>query len=343
MRDYYRHFLEAFARFRHQNGPEITGRILCDHIVVFRTNFESFLFHCSRYFAAVAHSQTIRRNSPIIEASSCLLHEWAVLVAGINELGQSTLLPHLPYLEAAFTDLIRQLESVFSQFVWRQYHRDSLKSGSNYLKSEITDLWNEVFALLSNERVHTFRHRELKQLSQKIVFLSRDIHANFMGMLPSARTATPEMERIKTAMKAACADIVFLLEAAYQFRRGIQEVLDRTTELHAAICSIFDDLGIEYQIRIAPLNLYAGEEPTFSRGGESPDQRVRGFVDSVGKMLDMDSDEREDPVARLGAVKVALKDALKLENLTKVERPLPVRPPARGLSLTRRSPSPNAG
>jgi hypothetical protein len=113
-------------------------------------------------------------------------------------------------------------------------------------------------------------------------------------------------------------------------------------DLHASICAIFDLLGIDYKIRIAPLSIYADEQPVIDRRSEPPDQRVKSFVGDMGKMLDLNVNERANPVTQLGAVKVALKDALRCDNLTKVEKPRPVRPPVKPFSGSRRHPSPES-
>lgn len=326
IREAYEVFIEMFALFNKQNGPAITGSYMSNNFLHFKAAFEPFILHAKHYFNSSAHSQNVRRFSPLLQFSAKLLREWAILVSTMNKLAQSEILPHLHELQLDFEGLSNDVSSISSAFVNRTYYRDNLYASSNYLKHKISSSYQEVYDVIAGEGQHGFNRRQLSQLQSQMVLLSRDINENFLGMLPSSATMTPEMTRQKTHMKAAVGNIVALIEAAFYFRGRIAKVLEQMSILHMSICSMLDRLGIRYEIEVQPLCSESGYESepevAIGKSEESAEKRAENFVNDISHMLEIDLDGVHDPIERMDTVQRALKERLAgTTRLSKVEMP----------------------
>lgn len=325
IREAYEVFVEMFALFNKQNGPAITGSYMSNNFLHFKAAFEPFILHAKHYFNSSARSQNVRRFSPLLQFSAKLLREWAILVSTMNKLAQSEILPHLHELQLDFEGLSSDVSSISSAFVNRTYYRDNLYASSNYLKQKIANSYQEVYDVIVGEGQRGFSGRQLSQLQSQMVLLSRDINENFLGMLPSSATMTPEMTRQKTHMKAAVGNIVALIEAAFYFRGRIAKLLEQMSILHMSICSMLDRLGIRYEIEVQPLCAEIGHEsePEMSeKSEESAEKRAETFVNDISHMLEIDLDGVHDPIERMDTVQKALKERLAgTSRLSKVEVP----------------------
>ena len=308
VRETYERFVEQFLQFSQQNGTEITGSYLCHNFLEFKAAFEPFILQANHHFNSSRRTQTVRKSTAMLRYSSRLLSSWEILISGLNKLSQSKVLPHLHQLQVYFTQLSDQISHISQLFVKRTYYKDVVYESSNYLKHKATSVYRQVYDIFLNESEHSFNKRQLGQLQNQVILMSRDIHENFLGMLPSTATGTPEMKRLQTQMKAVCGGIVALIEAAYYFRDRLAKLMHEAGELHMAICSVHDTLGLLYTLDVEPLSVRDEEERT-SRP-QSPEQRAQSFVREVEEMLELDLDDVSDPVEQIDRVENALKQRL---------------------------------
>jgi hypothetical protein len=269
-----------------------------------------------------------------------LLREWSEIVATINSLSAAPVLPHLQQFQSDFDELAKCVAAICDANV---HYRDSLLVTANSINFQITTASRHVHEVLAGESQHGFTERELARLKRQIASLSRDLHE----MLPTSVTTTPEMTRIRLQMKAACGDIVALLDAAFFFRRRARNLLAEMAILHHEICALLDDMGIRYQINVAPIVVYERHEEEAPKIEETPDQRVESFVNDVSETLNLDTAHINSPIEKLDLVERTLKRVLvaRAVRAPSIEVPAPVavkrrRPPASVLQEAKGSRTP---
>jgi hypothetical protein len=309
IRDAYAIFTDQFAYFSKQNGTGITGTYLASDFLHFKAAFEPFLFHAEHYFNASVHSQTVRRYSPLLQFSAKLLREWAILISTMNQLSEVAVLPHLYQLQAEFEGLSSNVSTICGANLHRLYHRDTLFVASNATKRQITSVYQQVYNVLSREATSGFSDHQLAALKRDMLMLSRDLHDNFLKLLPSAITTTPEMTRTKAKMKVACGNIIAMLDAAFFYRRRVRSLLNRIATLHNAICGILDRLGIRYEIEVAPINTPDADDGD-EAAAPTAEERVESFVNDVSEMLHISTTHVSSPVEKLNIVEKALRKVL---------------------------------
>lgn len=332
IRESFDSFIEMFAVFNKQNGPAITGNYMSNNFLHFKAAFEPFILHSSHYFNSSAQSQKVRRYSPLLQFSAKLLREWAILVSTMNKLSRSKILPHLHQIQVDFEALSKDISTVSAANTRRTYYRDTFFASSNYLKAKITSTYQAIYDILSVEYEKGYSKHQLQILQEQVVLLNRDIIENYLGLLPSSLTTTPEMTRTSTHMKAACGDIVALLDASFYFRKRMFKIQEQMCELHGDICKILDRLQIRYEIEVAPLGYQEPieEEDEDENEESSPVHKVESFVNDMSELLGIDL-EGQDPIDDLGTIQTLLKQKLSptsqyvksqpIRKSTKVETP----------------------
>ena len=311
VRESYEIFIEEFLHFSQQNGTEITGSYLCRNFLEFKAAFEPFVLQANHHFNASRRTQTMRKSAAMLRYSSRLLSSWEILVSGLNKLAQAKVLPHLHQLQVYFTQLSEDISHISQLFVKRTYYKDVVYESSNYLKHKATSVYRQVYDIFVKESEHGFDKRQLGQLQNQVILMSRDIHENFLGMLPSTATGTPEMTRMKTQMKAVCGGIVSLIEAAYFFRDRLARLMEEVAALHSKICSVHEALGLVYSLEVEPLSMGDDQEEKIrERRQQSPEQRAKSFVKEVSQMLNVDLEGVYDPVEKIDRVEKALRQRL---------------------------------
>lgn len=253
LRESYDGFISMFSEFNKQNGPSIIGNYMSSNFLHFKAAFEPFLMHASHYFNSSEHCHAVRRYSPLLQFSAKVLREWSILVSTMNKIASSVVLPHLHVLQNDFEMLNDDVSTISSLVTNRSYYRDELYSASNYLKHQITSCYQATYDVFAHESDKGIKKSQLTALKQQIVLLSRDINENFLGLLPNILTSTPEMTRAKTHMKAACGDIIALLDAGYFFRRRMDKIQTQMSILHINLCNMLDKVQIKYEIDVEPI------------------------------------------------------------------------------------------
>lgn len=253
LREAYDSFIFMFSEFNKQNGPNITGNYMSNNFLHFKAAFEPFLMHASHYFNSSEHCHAVRRYSPLLQFSAKVLREWSNLVSTMNKIASSVVLPHLHVLQNDYEMLNQDVSTLSSLVTNRSYYKDELYSASNYLKHQITSCYQATYDVFAHESDRGIKKSQIAALKQQIVLLSRDVNENFLGLLPNSVTSTPEMTRAKTHMKAACGDIVALIEAGYFFRRRMDKIQTQMSILHMSLCNMLDKVQIKYEIDVEPI------------------------------------------------------------------------------------------
>ena len=269
IRGRYMKFIELFDKFSTKNGPEIGGRQLSLSYLQYKQAFESFVLHSAQYFNTFSSTRRVGRYSPLIEFSTKLLKEWTTIVIIINKLAVSVPIPHLQLIQDNFDALTTNIQAIASSLVSRTYYRDLVYSSSNQLKSDISRIYNLIFSCLSDPDIDEEDESEIEVIRVEMVNLSRNINENFIGLIPSNITNTPENIRIKALLKAACGDIISLMEAGFVFRSEIQHLLNCMKGLDNATRAMLDSLGIKYRLDVEP----DGEEEDSDTESNSGDER----------------------------------------------------------------------
>lgn len=265
LREAYDSFIFMFSEFNKQNGPNITGNYMSNNFLHFKAAFEPFLLHASHYFNSSEHCHAVRRYSPLLQFSAKVLREWSNLVSTMNKIASSIVLPHLHVLQNDYEMLNQDVSTLSSLVTSRSYYKDELYSASNYLKHQITSCYQATYDVFAHESDRGIKKSQINALKQQIVLLSRDINVNFLGLLPNSVTSTPEMTRVKTHMKAACGDIVSLIEAGYFFRRRMDKIQNQMSILHVSLCNMLDKVQIKYEIDVEPIGGKNGNDETRSQ------------------------------------------------------------------------------
>jgi hypothetical protein len=326
LREAYWTFSDEFVLFNKQNGPNITGVRLSSTFLRFKAAVEPFLLHASHRFSASSHSQAVRRFSPLIQFGVKLLREWSGLVETMNNLSMAPVLPHLHQCQSDFGELAKCVAAICEGNVHRLCHRDTLFIAACSVKSQITATYRHVHRVLARESEHGFSQGQLAVLKRQMASLSHNLHENFLEMLSTSVTTTPEMTRTRYQIKAACGDVVALLDAAFFFRGRARQLLSEMATLHRAIFSLLDDMGIKYQIRLAPIVATERREEDAPKATETPEERVESFVNGVSEMLNIDTAHIESPIEKLDLVERTLKRLLGggTHKVPRVEIPSPV-------------------
>jgi hypothetical protein len=334
IRDCYSRFIQVFTTFNHHNGPALSSKSLSSHVQLFKTSFESYLIYSSRYFNSADYWRKVRRFSPLIQYSQSLVREWAIIVTIVNSFFCSETLPHFQEIQSNLQALLDDILDISATFSYRSYWRDPFQAASNFLVKQISAFSGRVIDIFENEN-----WQDIQKLTNEIVLFSRDVHENFLGLIPSARRETPQMIRQKTRTKAAICNVVLLLEATLTFRDELAVLNDQMQVLHAAICMSLDKLGIQYEMNVAPFN--CNEEVTLNCApDETADQRLQTFTKDVGGLIHLDVNGMDDPVDRLDALESALRDALGApEQMAQIEVPPPILPTKSRMSSRRRAKS----
>jgi hypothetical protein len=321
IRDCYSKFIQVFTTFNHRDGPALASKSLSAHVQLLKTSFESYLICSSRYFNSADCWRKIRRFSPLVQHSQSLVREWAIIVTIVNSFCCSETLPHFQEIQRNLQALLDDILDLSATFSYRSYWRDTFQAASTFLVKQISAFSGRIFDVFENES-----WEDIQKLTNEIVLFSRDIHENFLGLIPSARRETPQMIRQITRTKAAVGNIVLLLEATLTFRDELAVLTDRMQVLHAAICMLLERLGIQYEMNVAPFN-YNDDVTVDFTPGETTSERLETFTKDIGGLIDVDVDALDDPVRRLDAVESALKDVLGApEQMAKIEVPPPISP-----------------
>ncbi|OHT11337.1 hypothetical protein TRFO_19213 [Tritrichomonas foetus] len=345
LREAYESFIGMFTEFNKQNGPNIIGNYMSSNFLHFKAAFEPFLMHASHYFNSAEHCHAVRRYSPLLQFSAKLLREWAILVSTMNKIAQYEVLPHLHVLQRDFEMLNNDVSNICNNVVSRAYYRDTVYSASNFLKHQITTIYENIFNMFAHEADKGIHKSQLNSLKKQLVLLSRDINENFLGLLPSSATATPEMTRTKTHMKAACGDIVVLLEAGYFFRRRMDRIQSQMSIFHDSLCSMLNRVGIKYEIDVEPLGgRDTPAKPVYDEFHDPPEEEenhendfqkknetesVDEIVEDIGFLLNIDVQNENGTVEKLSTIKRSLKrntasSFSKTSNLSRVGIPPPI-------------------
>ena len=340
-------FVAMFAEFNRQNGPEITGNYMSHNFLQFKTAFEPFVLYATHYFNSAEHTHAVRRYSPLLQFSAKVLREWAILVSTMNQFALSEVLPHLYVLQKDFEMLNDDVSLISRSVINRAYYRDTLFSASNYLKHQITTIYQSVYNVFAHEKDKGINKAQLNSLKQQVVLLSRDINENFLSLFPSNMTATPEMTRAKTHMKAACGDIVIIMDAGYFFRRRMSKIQDQMIEFHNELCALLERVGVNYEIDVRPIG---GTKQTFNLLNQTytddsdsikSNEDVNEMVDDIGAMLNIDVTAETTTKEKLGTIKKNLKNNSRTysqtSSLSRVRIPPPINS-ARKFSNTTNTP-----
>ena len=269
----YMKFIELFDNFSTKNGPNIGGRQLSLSFSLYKQAFESFVLHSAQYFNSFSKTRRVGRFSPLIEFATKLLKEWTTMVIIINKLAITVPIPHLQHIQDNFDALTTNIQAIASSLVSRTYYRDLVYSSSNQLKSDITRVYNMIFSCLSNPDIDVEDQTEIEQIRVEMVNLSRNINENFIGLIPSNITNTPENIRIKALLKAACGDIISLMEAGFVFKPEIKKLLNCMKGLDNATREMLDSLHIKYRLDVEP----DGEEEDSETESSSSDEYERNI------------------------------------------------------------------
>ena len=273
IRGAYMKFVEFFDKFSTTNGPEIGGKQLSVSYLLYKQAFDSFLMHGSQYFNTFSSTRRVGRYSPLIEFSQKLLKEWTTIVMIINKLAASVPIPHLQLIQDNFDTLTTNIQGIASSLVNRTYYRDLVYSSSNQLKTEISRVYQLIFNCLSCSDEEEDED-EIEIIRVEMINLSRNINENFIGLIPSNISNTPENIRIRALLKAACGDIISLMEAGFVFRNDIKHLLNRMKTLDVATRAMLDSLGIKYRLDIEPDGEEEDSEPEQDRDIDEFERKI---------------------------------------------------------------------
>lgn len=263
-------FNHKFAEFSKVNGPSVTGPQMADVYMKFKKVFDTLLNYASSHFNSGNSNRRLGRYSPIIIYSCKLLKEWSSLIAQMNGFSTCRNLPHIKRIQSDFDSLNNSIQAVASGIISRTYYRDSVYAASNNLVTELTRIYDLIYTGLLDECNDGVNDHLFSIMKAEMVTLSRKINENFIGMLPSSVSATPDYARLRSDMKAFCGDILYLIEASYTFRYKTNEILACMDKLDTSIRNLLDKLGVKYRIEVKP-NIdpsFVLEEEDFSESNE---------------------------------------------------------------------------
>jgi hypothetical protein len=221
----------------------------------------------------------------------------------------------------------------------RKYYREAVFTAADEIQHKLSKLHQRITAILTHIDVTGFKQTQLRSLNRRVLTLSRRLQDEFLLLLPSAATTTPEASRVKTEMKAASGHIMAMLGASFSFRAKVRRLLLCMSSLHLSICSTLDRMSILYRISVSPAvrkdwpaeDLEDTEEEDMPT--PTPEERVESFANGVGKLLRVEMSPTATPVDKLGLVERELKKVLQSNRLPPFRRPgSPQRRSATGLS-----------
>jgi hypothetical protein len=335
IRGAYSTFVDLFSVFNTENGPEITGVQISEHLVHLKQAFEPFLVHASHYFNSSAMSHRVRRYSPLLGLSAKVLAEWALIVSRMNELSASPSLPHLELMQKHFDMVVTEIPAVSSGKIVRKYYRDDFFVRTSDVQRQMWATFERISEVMSIAETEGFHKSQLKDLKGQLLNFSRRIEEDFFELLPSAVTTTPEMSRLRQNVKSACGNVMSLLDAAYYYRRRMRKLIKQMSVMQTALCAVLDRMGISYEIDVSPSletdDKGEEEEELSGRDGETTEERVESFVHGVSDLLHLDLSKVRNPCDQLGVVERELRRVFGVSQLARVDIPPPIRsqPPSR--------------
>ena len=276
-------FVSLFTAFNTLNGQQITGIKLAVSFQLFKNAFDSFLLHCSQYFNSSQQTRRVGRYSPLIEFSTQLLKEWSTIIITINKLEASIPIPHLKLIQENFDTLTSNISQIANPIVNRTYYKDCVYSSSNQLKVEITRVYKLIFTALARSDAEDDeislidKEKERNMLRDEMVILNRNINENFIGLIPSNISNTPECLRVRSNLKAACGDIISLVEAGFVFRKDVVNLLNSMKSLDNATRAMLDTLGIKYRLDVMP----NGVDLSSVNAEEEEEENIDGKIEVV--------------------------------------------------------------
>jgi hypothetical protein len=322
-------FVDLFSLFNTQNGPSIVGAYLSRTFIKFKFTFESFMSGASQFFNTFQNSRAIRRFSPTLESASEMLETWATLVSRMNELHSAPTLPHVHQLQLDFEQIAREVSLISSTRIKRTYYKDTTYSNSNFVKHMIARTYQQIYNVLAYEQTDGFPPDQMAYLKSELHNFLSILDHNFIGLLPSSLSSTPEVARRIVALKSAGAEIVGLLEGSYSYRAQVRNILLQMSVLHLAICSVLDRLEVRYDIGVSP-SLDAPEVVTVASQPdiEPPQPALKGmriFVDGVGDSLQLDVTTGSNPAQKLNLVEKRMKNMIRRGRQSRIDFPVPKR------------------
>ena len=276
VRGAYIKFVELFDKLATTNGPEIGGKQLAASYLLYKQEFDSFLIHSAQYYNSFTTTRRVGRYSPLIEFATKLLKEWTTIVIIINKLAATNLIPHLKLIQDNFDKITSNIQQIALSIVSRTYYKDYIYSSSSQLKSEISRVYQLIFQCLSQPDIDIEDESEIEPIRVEMVNLSRNINENFIGLIPSNISNTPELIRIRALLKAACGDIISLVDAGFVFKDQITHLLNRMKTLDNATRSMLDSLGIKYRLEVAPNG--EEEESEYDIRGEEDEGEIQVHI-----------------------------------------------------------------
>jgi hypothetical protein len=235
-----------------------------------------------------------------------VLRAWFGVVSSANRLLEAPTLPHLPQFQNDFEELSRNISAVCWRNAIRAYHRDSLFLAAKTLARQITAAYHRIYTAFSGEKA------DVAPLKRDVQALSREIEEDFLALFPAAAVTTPEMNRRRAQMRAACGDVIALLETADGYRGILKKLLNQMAVLQREIVVIRDRLGIESEVIVAPIESPEEElrEENLESTEETPEQRMESFIEGVSQILRIDTARVKDPITRMNLVESSLKKFL---------------------------------
>ena len=244
IRSEYNKFLNVFQTFHTRNDPSITGPNLSTHFLSFKNNCDTLLKYCSMFYNQSQSTRRIGRFSPLIEFSQNVLSQWSKLIIAMNEFDDLKDLPHLSKIRSDFNCVTKNVMAISKSIVTRTYYKDGVNAAANQIKNEIAQTSHIIYTIFSKGDSTNLPKEKLERMKGEMHILSKRINEDYISLLPSNISTTPENTRIRNYLKTSCGDISSLIEAGFYFRNDVKYILKHMKSFDSALRDLLNDIGV---------------------------------------------------------------------------------------------------